>query len=132
MEEMEWRLYSSKIPESIKGEPDFRGYLDGSRISVPFMQGESIMISHTLSVCHFLESSQSKHLCPITDNNFHRRSLRYRISKGSLNYTSNSKNEIPESRRAYEVLVIPPSLSLVQVLNLRSEKTSTFKSLELF
>ena len=69
--EIPWNLFTEKIPISILRNRNFSQYLDGSRVSIPMIQRESIMTSHTISSCDYLENLKQQKICPISDEEFH-------------------------------------------------------------
>jgi len=129
----DWLIYPEKIPQGLDEvfyHPDLESYRDGRRIRLPFLVGESIMISHALYACH-ARSKAGEYISPITDEQVHQTVLRYRLERGIRNLKAKTGVEIPqEIRKAFDMAFMPaPPGSIQNVVDLRNNHSKPLEKI---
>jgi hypothetical protein len=108
----DWILREEKVPESIFDNPPYNKYKHGNTIRLPFIIGESIMISHAFWAC---DIKKDQMIYPITDETVHERLFNRRIQRGMELENINTLTE-----RAFELLELPiPGKSVIEIIESR-------------
>jgi hypothetical protein len=123
----DWLIYPEKIPEGLDQvfyHADLKSYDDGRRIRLPFLVGESIMISHAIYACH-AKRKAGEIISPITDEQVHQKLLRFRLERGIRNLKARTGVEISQDmRKAFDMAFMPiPPGSIQDVVDLRNNNS---------
>ena len=114
-----WLIYPEKIPYLMDDIIKQVGQRERNVIRLPFVQGESIMISHAVYACHS-KQKEGISMCPITDNPVHRKLLVRRLNRGVENVKSKQQEyEIPKIKNAIDMYIPEPTVSVEKILETR-------------
>jgi hypothetical protein len=126
-----WKLFEEKVPESILDDPEFRPLRDNSgAIRLPFVQGESIMISH--AICGWwANANQDNLISPITDERIHQKLLEHRIERARKTAEPAIQNEVSafSIRKAIDLSLPEPPIDIEQIIRKRNEKSTTLRKI---
>lgn len=123
-----WALFVEKVPEPILQYPEFRPFRDGGAIRLPFVEGESIMISH--AICGWwAKAKRGELISPITDEPIHQKLLDYRLERAIKTAEPSIQNDVSPTylRRAIDFYLPEPPNEIEHILTARRENSTTLR-----
>lgn len=127
----EWQIHNSKVMNSVAVDPIYDKYTNKDHmVKVPFLIGESMMISHAVFACYNKQKSGTS-ISPITDDSIHRQLFKRRLERGIEN-VKELKNQfpIPEISNVLIRVPMPHSDSINEILSARKTHSSQIDNIK--